>query len=186
MPRPETTDAELLRRAVDDADGAAFAELYRRHVDAVLAYVRRRVGQPDLALDITAEVFAVAVEEAHRFRGEGAVGAWLYGIARNKLHESLRRGRVEDEARRRLAHEPVVLTDDDLAEVDARADAGEAQLDAALAELPVPTRTALLARVVDERPYGEIAAELACSEQVVRQRVHRGLRRLRAALETTR
>jgi RNA polymerase sigma-70 factor (ECF subfamily) len=52
-----------------------------------------------------------------------------------------------------------------------------------LNELPEATRQALVARVLDEREYAEIAAELACSEQVVRQRVHRGLRALRTKLE---
>ena len=39
-----------------------------------------------------------------------------------------------------------------------------------------------LERLVEEREYGEIAARLECSEQVVRQRVHRGLKTLRANL----
>ncbi len=180
------SDHELLRRTVDDADGDAFAELYRRHVDAVLAYLRRRVPSPELALDLAAETFAVAIEQAHAFRGDGPVGAWLYGIARIKLLEALRRGKVEDEARRRLHHEPLQLTHEDLDEIERRASTGNARLQQELAALPEATRSVLVARIVDERSYEAIAAELACSEQVVRQRVHRGLRRLRAALEDAR
>src|SRR5438105_724539 len=67
--------------------------------------------------------------------------------------------------------------------VVARAAAGAEPLRAALDALPEPLRAALLARVVQERSYPEIAAELDCSEHVVRQRVHRGLARLRAGLE---
>ncbi len=181
------SDPDLLRRAVDDADGEAFAELYRRHVDAVLAYLRRRVATPELALDLTAETFATAIAEAHRFRGDGPVGGWLYGIARNKLLESLRRGRVEDAGRRALAgHEALVVSDADLDDVDARASAGNAVLDRELAALPDDIREALVARVIDERGYDEIAAEIDVSEQLVRQRVSRGLKRLRAALEESR
>ncbi len=115
------TDAELIARAVEDSDGAAFAELYRRHIDAVLAYLRRRVAMPELALDLAAETFAAAVESAHRFRGDGEVAAWLYGIARNKLLESLRRGRVEDAARRALGQDPLICTEADLELVELRA-----------------------------------------------------------------
>ncbi|HEX3874794.1 MAG TPA: sigma-70 family RNA polymerase sigma factor, partial [Solirubrobacteraceae bacterium] len=100
--------------------------------------------------------------------------------------DSLRRGRIEDDARRRLGVEPTPLTDADLLAVDERAAAGDDALGLALAELPEETRLALVARVVDERAYEEIAAELDCSEHVVRQRVHRGLARLRARLEETR
>lgn len=181
------TDQELLRRSVEQADGDAFAELYRRHVDAVLAYLRRRVPTPELALDLTAETFATAIADAHRFRGDGPVGAWLYGIARNKLLESLRRGRVEDAARRALAgHEPLVVSDRDLVEVEERASAGSTVLDRELDALSPDVRAALVARVVDERDYEEIAASLQVSEQLVRQRVSRGLKRLRAAMEETR
>jgi len=40
----------------------------------------------------------------------------------------------------------------------------------------------VLARVVDEADYADIAVALHTSEQAVRQRVRRGLRRLEAAL----
>ena len=59
---------------------------------------------------------------------------------------------------------------------------GESDLARALEELGEATRAALLARLVEELQYGEIAARLQCSEQVVRQRVHRGLEQLRAGL----
>lgn len=180
------TDSQLIDRAVELADGDAFAELYRRYVDVVLAYLRRRVPTPEVALDLTAETFATAVASAHRFRGEGEVGGWLLGIARNKLLESLRRGRVEDAARQALSQDPLVVTDADVELVELRAVEGADELHRQLAKLPDDLRKALLARVVDERSYGEIAADLQCSEQLVRQRVSRGLRRLRAALEATR
>lgn len=180
--RPD--DTALLRRIADGDDGA-FRVFYRAHVDAVLAYFARHVGDRELALDLAAETFAAVVLSASGYRGDGAASAWLYGIARNKLRESLRRRRVEDSARRRLGMEALVLNEHDLDMVGDRAGAGDELLDGALAALPAPTRRALLARVVEERAYDDIAAELGCSEQLVRQRVHRGLRRLRSSLEDT-
>ncbi len=49
-------------------------------------------------------------------------------------------------------------------------------------ELPEHERRAVLARVVDEYSYRQIADSLACSEQLVRKRVSRGLGRLRATM----
>jgi RNA polymerase sigma-70 factor (ECF subfamily) len=184
-PAPSTTDDALLRAAAA-GDDDAFALFYRRHLDGVLAFLRRRVREPELAFDLAAETFAAVVLAAPGWRGEGEPAAWLYGIARNKVRESLRRGRVEDAARRRLGLEPVDLDDDDLRRVEERAGAGAGDLAARLDELPEATRRALVARVVDEREYAEIAAELACSEQVVRQRVHRGLRALRTRMAEAR
>jgi RNA polymerase sigma factor (sigma-70 family) len=175
-------DRELLRR-IARGDERAFAAFYRTHLDAVVAYLRRRVPEPELAFDLAAETFATVVTSAHTYKQEGPPAAWLFGIARNKLRESLRRGRVEDEARRALGLEPIALEDEALLRVEERAAAGGPKLERLLRTLPDATRKALLARVVDERGYDEIADALCCSEQVVRQRVHRALVRLREGLD---
>ena len=53
-------------------------------------------------------------------------------------------------------------------------------------ELPADQRTAVQARVLDERPYPEIASELGTSETAVRMRVSRGLASLRGRLRNAR
>jgi RNA polymerase sigma-70 factor (ECF subfamily) len=179
------TDEQLLIAAAA-GDDRAFATFYRRHIDAVIAFFRRRVPAPEQAFDLAAETLAIVALRPGDFRGEGLAVAWLYGIARNVLRSSLRQGRIEDAARRRLGAEPTPLTDADLLAVEERAAAGSETLTAALAGLPAPTREALLARVVEEREYTDIADQLGCSEHVVRQRVSRGLARLRARLEQAR
>jgi RNA polymerase sigma-70 factor (ECF subfamily) len=180
LPRPD--ESSLLHR-IAAGDDEAFSAFYREHLDAVLAFFRRRVGDRELALDLTAETFAAVVVSAGTYQGDAPPAAWLYGIARNKLRESLRRERVADAARRRLGMEPLVFDDVDMRRVEERTESGESALTRALEELPESTRLALLARLVEEEEYGEIAARLRCSEQVVRQRVHRGLKQLRADLK---
>ncbi len=181
QPPPSERADPLARIAAGDED--AFSAFYREHLDAVVAFFARRVGDRELAFDLTAETFAAVVSGAGAYRGDAPAVAWLFGIARNKLRESLRRERVADEARRRLRLEPLLVEDADLRRVEERTAAGDGALERALAELPESTREALLDRLVEERDYGEIAARLRCSEQVVRQRVHRGLKHLRAGLE---
>jgi RNA polymerase sigma-70 factor (ECF subfamily) len=175
-------DAHLLQR-IARGDERAFSELYARHLDGVVAFFRRRVPTPELAFDLAAETFAVVVTSAGSYAGDGPAAGWLYGIARNKLRDSLRRGQVEASARARLALEPVVLGDEALERVEERAGRGDAVLERTLAGLSETVRVALLARVVDEEPYDAIAARLDCSEQVVRKRVQRGLAALRAGME---
>jgi RNA polymerase sigma-70 factor (ECF subfamily) len=60
---------------------------------------------------------------------------------------------------------------------------GEA-LEEAMSVLPEEQREAVRLRVVDERSYGEVAAELGCTEPTARMRVSRGLRRIAGVLET--
>ena len=170
------TDGELLVATASDPE--AFALFYRRHVRGVLCFFRRRVGTPELAFDLTAETFAAALEASPRYepRPEPARG-WLYGIAFNKLHEAVRRGRADDVARRALGMAPITLTDEGMERIEGQLSAGPALR--LLEALPAPQRDAVRARVVDERTYEEIAAELRCSESVVRKRVSRGMQALR-------
>ncbi len=129
---------------------------------------------------MTAETFARAFEGLTGFRKDrGEPRAWLFGIARHVLAASVQRGKIEDECRRRLAM-PVLAIDDAALE---RIQSLSGDATAALAELSPVLRDAVTGRVVEDRDYGELARELACSERVVRQRVHRGLARLRARLE---
>jgi RNA polymerase sigma-70 factor (ECF subfamily) len=179
-------DDELLR-AMAGGDGAATAAFYRRHLPTVLAYLLRETGDREVAADLAAEVFAAVLLSAGRYRapaaGSDAARAsalpWVLGIARNKLAMSRRRGRVEAQARLRLGLEPVAFEDADLEAVDSLAGSASALLES----LPALERESVRARVLDDRSYASIAAELQCSEMVVRKRVSRGLQRMRERLE---
>jgi RNA polymerase sigma-70 factor (ECF subfamily) len=180
--RDRWSDQQLLA-AVAACDERSFSVFYRRHLTTVVGWCLRRTGDPELAADLTAEVFAAVLVSAARYRPtHDSAAGWLLGIARNVLGHSVRRGQVDARARERLGATRLTVEDDDLAGV---MDLADAQDDAAadlLAGLPVDERAAVHARVVQEREYGEIARSLGCSQMVVRKRVSRGLARLRAGL----
>jgi RNA polymerase sigma factor (sigma-70 family) len=159
-------------------DPDAFAELYSRHERPIAAFLMRRTGSAELAADLTAEVFAAALLAwRRRARPAQAEQAWLFGIAQHKLIDSYRRGRVEDDARRRLGMRPTHVTDESLAQIEALT--AETPALALVDQLPDEQRVAVTARVIDGRGYAEIASELRLSEQVVRKRVSRAVKRLR-------
>ena len=171
-------DAPLLSRSVDDA--GAFHDFYRAYVDRVVVYFARRVFDPEVALDLTGETFALALERRGQFRGSTwqEEQGWLFAIARSQLHQYWRRGEVERAALARIGHDPPEATLADLEWVERKADLPRlrATVRTALGELPDEQAYAVVGRVVDERPYAELAGELNVSEQVVRARVSRGLR----------
>lgn len=174
------TDEELLE--LTPRDPAAFDVFYVRHERLVLAYFRRRTPSAEVAADLTAETFVAALTSVRRFRsgGDTPAVAWLFGIAHHKLMKSVRRRRVEDQARKRLASARLEFTDEELERVDRFGSVPVAQL---LAELPADQAAAIRARVLDEDPYELVASRLRCSELVARKRVSRGLATLRNALE---
>jgi RNA polymerase sigma factor (sigma-70 family) len=169
------------------ADAGEFDEFYRRESEALLVFFARRTLDPEAALDLTAETFAHAYIGWRRLRGDSREErqAWLYTIARRRLSRYLRRGRVERRALRRLGIQTPVAHEDDLALIAERA--GLAQLRLALsselARLSAEQRRALELRIVQERPYAEVARDLGISELAARARVSRGLRALNRALD---
>jgi RNA polymerase sigma factor (sigma-70 family) len=182
---PDEIDDAALLLATARGEQAAFELFYRRWLPAVTGFFLRRVGSRETAFDLTAETFAAIVVGCGEFDPlRGSAPGWLFSIAEHKLCDSLRRGRVEARARRELGHRPVVLEDEDLTRVEELASLGSAaRLQELLGDLPAEQEAAVRARVLDERSYAAIAADLRCSQAVVRQRVHRGLRRLRERLQ---
>src|SRR5947209_19318190 len=91
---------ELPRIAYDPAALEAF---YRTHVEAVERFVARRVDDPYLAADLTADVFLAAIDAAGSYRSErGAPVAWLFGVARNVVAAEHRRAAREHRANARI------------------------------------------------------------------------------------
>ena len=173
------SDRELL--AASRAGDGGFDVFYRRHCAAVLAFHARRVREPELAADLTAETFAaalVAVRHHARALPDSPV-AWLFTIAHRKFVDSYRRGRVEDRARRQLAFERMEVSDDAVERI-LETVASTDVIEHLARHLPADQFEALRARVIDDRDYSDIARELHCSESLVRLRVSRALKTLRA------
>jgi RNA polymerase sigma-70 factor (ECF subfamily) len=174
----QRSDTELLWQARTRPE--AFGFFYERHFASVLAFFRRRVSGPEEAFDLAAETFAAALASVPRFQpGPEPPQSWLFAIARHKLSESLRRGRIQDEARRLLAMQPIELDDKAIQVLETTAHAPAVEL---LETLVPEQRAAIEAHHIEERGYAEIATELQCSESVIRKRVSRGLAAMRAQL----
>lgn len=158
-------------------DPEDFGRFYDRYVDMLLGYFARRVTDPEVAADLTAETFAAALVARKRFRRAATPAvAWLFGIAQHKLTDYRRRGAAEDRMRRRLGMERLPVADDDAEMIALLGRDAAWQL---IDELPPDQREAVRAHVLDDRAYGEIALAADTSEAVVRKRVSRGLGALR-------
>jgi len=174
------TDAELLISDVPDD----FGRFYERHVGAVVAFFGRRVREPEVVFDLVSETFARAFGRRDQYDPDrGPAVGWLFSIARNLLIDSVRRERVATDGRERLGMARIALDDEQL---DRVAERSQVDLESSLAGLPGDQREVLLRRFVLEQSYPEIAADLRCSEQVVRKRVSRGRAALRESLEESR
>ena len=135
------------------------------------------------ALDLTAETFAQAWLVRARFRDEagGSAAPWIYGIARNVLLMSIRRGAVERRATQRLGLQEQLDRRQDVEDPipDGRWADGADEL---LETLPADQREAVRLRVVEDMEYADVAHALGTTPAAARVRVHRGLTALKRHL----
>jgi RNA polymerase sigma-70 factor (ECF subfamily) len=175
----QLSDEELLR--LTPRQPAAFEQFYVRHERFVLGYLRKRTASSDVAIDLAAETFVAALASVKRYRAsEGPAIAWLLGIARHELLYSIRRGQVQERARRRVGAPRLELLDERLERVD---QLGSRSVDELLAQLRPREAEAVRARVIEELTYPEVSERMRCSTLVARKHVSRGLMTLRTIVE---
>ncbi|MEU4332247.1 RNA polymerase sigma factor [Nonomuraea dietziae] len=161
-------------------DPAAFEAFYRRHIDAVMRFVVRRVNDPHLAADLTADIFLAALDSAHTYRpGRGSEIAWLYGVARNVVSAQLRRTAREAQLTSRVAGRRL-MDDDDLGRMVEKIDAERQMRHAleAMRDLPEGERAVLELVAIDQLSVAEAAAALGIRQVTARVRLHRARRAL--------
>lgn len=167
-------------------DPDAFASFYRAHLQAVQRFVARRVSEPQLAADLTADVFIAAIDSADRYRPErGAPEAWLMGVARNVVNAEFRRAR-KNRAVTRLISARELLDSDSLADIEHRIDAERAAREVyrAVSRLPRRDRALVELVAVDGLAVNEAARRLGISEGTARVRWHRSRTRIKSQIAT--
>lgn len=173
--------AEQLPRIGSDPD--LFDAFYSEHVKELQRFVARRVGEPERAADLTADIFVAAIDSAHRYRGRGTPRSWLYGIARAVVAEDRRRG-ARERAREDRLRGSAFLDEEEAARIDRRIDAAarSRRLYEAMDRLGEDERAVLELVAIDELTVAEAAAAVGVRPVTARVRLHRARRRLRAEL----
>lgn len=168
------TDEQLARRAAAGEE-SAFLELYDRHKQGVFNFALRTLREEAMAEDVAQEVFLSLYERIGQYdERRGTFKAWLFAIARHECSRWFRRrrrllvGLVGDHALdpaegNRAALEPLDKID----------------LERAVLRLDHKYRLPIILTKLHGFPVAETAAILGISEGTVRQRVFRGLNRLR-------
>ena len=176
---PDLADEGLVQ-AVLDGDRDSFGVLVERYKRGIGSFIGASVRQPSDVADLTQETFLRAYAHLGTFNPDlGRFSTWLYHIARNVvrtfLGRSQRRPAIAD-----LGEEQTIenAVPDHSREADPaggvlRAEA-EAEVRAALAELPERTRTVLALRFYDNMDYQTIASTMGLSLGNVKTLIHRG------------
>ena len=166
-------DAELLARVVA-GDHEAFNEIMRAHEDRVFSVCLRIMGDREQALDATQETFLTVFRKAKQFKGDSALGTWIYRIAVNTCYDLLRK-------RKRRASDPMpehFEPEDSSATEEVESAALRPEIRAALASIPPEFRAAVVLSDIEGMTMPETAEVLGVPVGTVKSRIFRGRRLL--------
>lgn len=174
-------DRELAER-FRAGERTAFDQLVRRHQQGVWRIVRRYIKRDADAADVTQLVFVRAFKGIVAFRGASSVRSWLYRIAINCSLSWIRDHRHETASE--IAED--ALTEAHPGPERIAGDQDNAQLRAAIAQLPPKQKLVLELRVFDDLSFREVAELAECSENTAKVNFHYAVKRLRDILGGTR
>ena len=179
-PPGRAEDRALVERC-QQGDLAAFEELYRAHAGKLYSVACRMLGNPTDAEDLLQEIFLSAHRKLDGFRGESALGTWLYRLATNHCLDYLR-------SRAARTNQLTDVLDDEpgLYEAGGRGLAEQTvmkmDLERAMARLPEGCRAAFVLHDVQGLEHREVADVLGIAEGTSKSQVHKARLRLRAML----
>jgi len=179
----EQTDAELVRLA-QEGDLEAFAEIVRRHEHRVRIVLLRILDDSRDVEEAVQDAFVQAWRNLDRYRGDAALFTWLYRIGVNAaLARTRRKGHATTDLDSLEAEGAAEVPVDALPERAAEAHDLHARVVAALVQLPLEQREAVVLRDLAGLSNQEVADALGVSLAAAKSRIHRGRLALRDKLE---
>jgi RNA polymerase sigma-70 factor (ECF subfamily) len=175
-------DRDLVATAAQGLEGG-FEELVRRYQRPISAYVYRMVGDYDIALDLTQEIFIKIYASLSRYRPEFKFSTWIYKIAHNAAIDHLRRnagrersinGGTESEPQQ-LAIESKGLSPEQQSEREER----RIEIEAVVRLLPTVYRELIVLRHSQDLTYEEIVEVTGLPLGTVKNRLFRAREMMR-------
>ncbi|MEM8752290.1 MAG: RNA polymerase sigma factor [Pseudomonadota bacterium] len=167
MSMESVDDRELLRR-VGEGDKAALRTLYEAHRGSLLAFLRGKCRDEELAKDALHDAMIEVWSSAARFAGASSPKTWMFAIARNKLADRLRK-----ESRLSVVEELPEIVDDapDPTLVIERSE-NAARVRSCLAKLSERHRTVIVLAFFHAMKYEEISKVEGTAVGTIKTRIH--------------
>jgi RNA polymerase sigma-70 factor (ECF subfamily) len=179
--QPESDDAAVIA-AARQGDGAAFAQLFRRHADAVRTRITRLVGPVAERDDLVQKVFIAFHRALPAYRGDARLSTFLHRIAVNTAYDHLRGRRDRTDGRDLHDAEALAERLSPALEDQVAARTNLARMFALLERLSPKKRIAFILVAVEGCSLAEAAALIGATEDTVKQRVLHARRHLLAHL----
>ena len=173
---PTDTLPQLVQAAQKNPQ--AFSEIYHQFVHSVYRYTYGRIGNHQDAEDVTADIFADALNNLSRYRERGYFAAWLFRIARHRIAD-YHRQQLPD----RLSAVPNLTDSMPLLATQVAKRELQQQLRTTIADLPPAKRELIALRFAAGLSFREIGKVVGKREGAVKMALRRTLDQLSAELE---
>ena len=170
------TDQELVA-LIKQGDHAAFREVYDRYSPKVFYQVNQMLRDPEIAKDITQELFITVWSKSGNIKEDVKLGGYLYIAAQNSVFKYIQRSKLQGDYLQSLAEFSTQLRDTTTESIDEKE--LHKLIDLHISKLPPKMRQIFELSRVEELSYREIAAQLDISEQTVKNQVSSALKILR-------
>ncbi|HVZ71681.1 MAG TPA: sigma-70 family RNA polymerase sigma factor [Polyangia bacterium] len=170
-------DETALVEAVRRGDAGSREALYHRYKRRVFALAVRIVGASD-AEEVSQEAFIRIFRGLPKFRGDAALGTWIYRLAVNAAlsHRARRPAVLPEPAVESAAESPSSFAP------EPRDLALRRHLEQALTALPVGYRTVIVLHDIEGLEHEEVASILGCHPGTSKSQLHKARAKLREAL----
>jgi RNA polymerase sigma-70 factor (ECF subfamily) len=181
-------DKKLVKRTLE-GDRQAFEMILKRHQLSLLNYIGRMVGDRELALDFTQDVFIKTYSSLHTYRPQFKFRTWLFKIASNHIIDYLRKKKIDafsiDQKASEYTNSPSFEIPSDEPSICTQIELSEltAKVEEVLKHLPPHFRELFVWRYVNEFSYEEIAEIKGLPVGTVKNRVFQSKELIRRCLE---
>ncbi|WP_404459819.1 RNA polymerase sigma factor [Sutcliffiella horikoshii] len=174
-------DYELVGEIMRGSE-AAMEVLTRRYYRNIFAFVYRKVGNRDLAYDLTQEIFVKMVQRVGSLKDKTAFKSWLYQIAVNHCRDYWRSAAYKHESKQVEIPEQMKSDGSEVPYIFERKETRE-QVKKALHSLPDMQREAVILKYFHHLKIQEIADVTHANISTVKSRLKQGLTKLAAILK---
>lgn len=174
-------DHELMKEILDGSQ-AAMEVLTRKYYRTIFAFVYRKVGNKDLAYELTQEIFIKVIQRIQSYSGKGSFKSWLYSIAVNHCRDYWKSAYYKNNSKESELSETIASEESSVHYIFERKETRE-QVKLAINNLPDYQKEAIILKYFHQMKILEIADVTNAKVSTVKSRLKQGLGKLAKLIE---
>jgi len=181
-------DKELVKKTIK-GEKEAFEMIIRKYQQPMLNYIGRMVGERELALDFTQDVFIRTYSSLRSYQPQYKFSSWLFKIASNFIIDYWRKKKIDafslDQPAKWNNDSPPLQVPDDEPSIVKKFEISQLkeEIERALEKIPVPLREVFIWRHINEFSYEEMAEIKNLPVGTIKNRVFQAKELIRNLLE---